>query len=234
MLGSSRAFIFIAFLSQIFCIFGTNIILLNMEQSSLKQIDTYIKFRPKGRIYFSGDFVHFGTPEAVKKSLMRLEKAERLIRLGRGIYYYPKIDKKLGLGIIYPTLEEIACSIAQRDKARIVPTGVYALNKLGISTQIPMNVVYLTDGTQRIINIGVGKKITFKHTTPRNLAFKSELFMLIVSALREIGQKNVTKELSDTICQLVLREEKKMILSDLELAPAWIRKLIINFYGSQN
>jgi hypothetical protein len=178
--------------------------------------------------------VQFGTPEAVKKSLMRLEKSEKLFRLGKGIYYYPKIEKKLGLGILYPTLEEIAKSIAQRDKARIVPTGDYALNKLGISTQIPMNVVYLTDGTQRVINLGVGKKIIFKHTTPRNLAFKSELFMLIVSALREIGQTNVTKELSDTICQLVLREEKKIVLSDLALAPAWIRKLIINFYDRQN
>lgn len=205
-----------------------------MEQSSLKQIDTYIKYRPKGRIYFSGDFAQFGTPEAVKKSLIRLEKSEKLFRLGKGIYYYPKIEKKLGLGILYPTLEEIAKSIAHRDKARIVPTGDYALNKLGISTQIPMNVVYLTDGTQRVINLGVGKKIIFKHTTPKNLAFKSELFMLIVSALREIGQTNVTKELSDTICQLVLREEKKIILSDLALAPAWIRKLIINFYDRQN
>src|SRR5660398_58437 len=118
-----------------------------MEQSSLKQIDTYIKYRPKGRIYFSGDFVQFGTPEAVKKSLMRLEKAERLFRLGKGIYYYPKIEKKLGLGILYPTLEEIAKSIAQRDKARIVPTGDYALNKLGISTQI-LSLIHISEPTR--------------------------------------------------------------------------------------
>lgn len=58
------------------------------------------------------------------------------------------------MGLLYPSIEEIADSIAQRDKARIVPTGIHALNKLGLSTQIPMNFVYLTDGTRRKVNFG--------------------------------------------------------------------------------
>ena len=61
-----------------------------------------------------------------------------------------KIDKVLGLGILYPTFEEIAAAIARRDKAKIVPTGIYALNQLGLSTQLPMNVVYLTEGSPTV------------------------------------------------------------------------------------
>ena len=85
-----------------------------------------------------------------------------ILRISHGIYYYPKIDKVLGLGILYPTLEEIAEGIAKHDKVRIVPTGLYALNRLGFSTQIPMNVVYLTDGFNRKITLYNGSSIQFK------------------------------------------------------------------------
>ncbi len=47
-------------------------------------------------------------------------------------------------GILQPTIESIAIAIAKRDKARIIPTGVNALNKLGPSfvgvTQLPVTV----------------------------------------------------------------------------------------------
>lgn len=86
------------------------------------------------------------------KALERLVAKGILIRLARGVYCYPKEDKVLGLGVVYPSYEEIAQSIAQRDKARIAPTGVYAMNILGFTTQVPMNLVFLTDGSPRSID----------------------------------------------------------------------------------
>ncbi len=90
-------------------------------------------------------------------------------RLTRGIYYYLKIDEILGFGVLYPSIEEIAESIARRDNVRIVPTGIYALNMLGLSTQVPMNFVYISDGSRRNIDLGEGKSIQFKLTSPSNL-----------------------------------------------------------------
>jgi len=111
-----------------------------------------------------------------------------------GIYLYPQTDTKLGLGVLYPTVEAIAHEIAKRDKARIVPTGDYALHVLGLYTQIPMNVVFLTDGAARTIQVGKGKEIRFKRTVPKNLSYKSERLMLVVSALKEIGNGHVTQQ----------------------------------------
>lgn len=168
-----------------------------------------------------------GAPKTINKSLERLEQSKTLIRIARGIYYYPKTDTKLGLGILYPSLEEIAKEIAKRDKARIVPTGLYALNKLGLSTQVPMNIVYLTDGSPRRIKIGNGKGILFKHTAPKNLAYKNDLIMLIVSALKTIGKGNVKKEDIEKLRKLLSSEHIPDWKEDLELAPAWIKQILI-------
>lgn len=76
-----------------------------------------------------------------------------------------------GLGVVYPSFEDVAQYIAKRDRARIVPTGSYALNVLGLSTQVPANVAYLTDGAPRKVKLLSGRGITFVKTAPRNLAF---------------------------------------------------------------
>ncbi|MDR0436733.1 MAG: DUF6088 family protein [Bacteroidales bacterium] len=200
----------------------------------MKSIDDKIIAKVKkcgrGKGYFSSDFASYGEGKSVSKALERLVKSQMLLRVARGLYYYPKIDKKLGLGILYPSWDEVALAIAKRDKARIAPTGVYAQNRLGLSTQVPMNIVFLTDGSPRRINIGKGKGILFKHTAPKNLAFQSELAMLIVFALKEIKQENVTQEHLDKIKSLLQKVPKSEIMNDAKLMPAWIKSIIMKLY----
>jgi predicted nucleotidyltransferase component of viral defense system len=118
--------------------------------------------------------------------LQRTVSSGLLVRLANSIYLYPKKEKELyGVKISgKPTLDEIARAIAKRDKARIVPTGVHALNLLNLSTQVPANVVYLTDGAARRVNIGNGKGILFKHTYQKRFADNGCVTRLIFTALR--------------------------------------------------
>jgi len=199
-------------------------------QSIDDKIIEKVKKCGRGRVYFVVDFTIYGEANSVQKALERLVKSKKLLRLARGIYYYPKIDKKLGLGILYPSWEDVAYSIAKRDKARIVPTGVYALNRLGLSTQVPMNFVFLTDGTPRRINTGKGKGILFKHTAPKNLAFRNELAMLIVFALKEIGKDKATQEQLERIKIILHQVPKELVLQDEKLMPVWIKSLIMRLY----
>jgi hypothetical protein len=179
----------------------------------------------KNIIVFPSDFNSISNAEAVKKALFRLEQKKVLVRLAHGIYLNPKKDKEMG--ILYPSVEEIAKAIAKRDKARIIPTGIQALNKLGISTQIPMNVVYLTDGAPRSIKIGK-RTIKFKRTTPKNLACKSEVCELVIQALREIGRDNITPQHMKLINQVLKKENTELITHDSQLAPAWISKIMLS------
>lgn len=158
-----------------------------MSISIKKQIHEKIESLPKGKVLFIKDFSEFGNDVAIRQSLQRITKTNLLIRLAQGVYYYPKQNDLLG--IIYPTAEQIAQAISKRDKTRIIPTGSYALYKLGLSTQIPMNVVYLTDGSARKIIIGK-QKITLKKTSPKNLATNHKLSNLIIKGLKELG-KNI-------------------------------------------
>jgi hypothetical protein len=199
-------------------------------QSIENKILTQVRKDGRGNVLFPSDFTGYGEAKSVAKALERMVKSEQLLRLAQGIYYYPQIDKELGLGVLYPSLETIAQSIAARDKAKIVPTGIYALNKLGLSTQVPMNIVYLTDGSPRKINVGGGRGILFKKTAPKNLVFQSELAMLITFALKELRQENVTSEHLDKIRNLLHNESRERIMADAVLMPAWIRSIIIKSY----
>jgi hypothetical protein len=196
--------------------------------SITNEIEKKIKSGQRGKILFASDFSSFGLPKAVNKSMERLTASGLLIRLAHGIYLYPKIDTRLGMGVLYPTVETIAREIAKRDKARIVPSGVYALNALGFSTQIPMNVVFLTDGAARKIKIGNGQGIVFKRTVARNLSYKNNTLMLVVAALKEIGEGKVTPEQHTKIKELISKEKQEDIIADLQLSPAWIKKIILS------
>ena len=194
-------------------------------QSTHNQIESSILKSRKGKIIFSSNFSEYGTAVAIRHAFSRLCKEGLLIRLSAGIYLYPEIDKEIG--VIYPSIEKIAKEIAKQEKARIIPTGVYALNALGLSTQIPMRVVFLTDGTPRMINIEGEASIKFKKTAPKYLSFKSKLMSLVVFALREIGENKATSEQLEKIKKLLQNEQKETITNDLTLAPAWVKNTIL-------
>ena len=198
-----------------------------MTESSKNKIQTKISKSSFGEIFFLDDFVKYGSSENIRKVLSRLEEEGIVIRLAQGIYLKPKKDPLLG--VIYPTTEEIAKQIAQRDKARIAPTGVMALFLLGLTTQIPLKAVYLTDGSQREIKIGK-RSIKFKRTVPRSFAIKDGLLHLIVQAFKEVGQEGVTEDFLEKITSSIRRLESKVVDTQLRFAPVWIQKIIANLY----
>jgi hypothetical protein len=195
-----------------------------MVDSIHNQISRKIRHSKTGKIIFPEDFMEIGSSEAVRQTLSRLERQGSLLRLAKGIYLVPKMDPKLG--ILYPAIDEIASDIARRDRARIMPTGAYALNRLGLSEKVPMKVAFLTDGTPRKIQVG-NRQILFKATAPRNLATKGKISSLVIQALREIGSKNISPQIMKSLKNVLSEEDPKNITHDANLAPAWITKIIL-------
>ena len=187
------------------------------------QIEKKIKVKSKGTLFFPDDFSQLGSSESIRKALQRLEEKEIIRRIAQGIYTRP-IESKY-IGEVLPSAEEVAKGIAKRDRIRIVPTGVYALNALGLSTQVPMKLVFLTDGAPREIKIGK-RSIKFKKTTPKNLLAKGEISSLVIQALREIGIDNITPSKEDKIIALLKKENVNLLKQDIELAPIWIQKIM--------
>lgn len=192
-------------------------------QSIEKQIEKSIKSKPRGTLVLPSDFLYYGTPKAVQKSLERLEDKEVIIRVAQGIYVRPIISKLIGQ--LTPSAEEVAEAIAKRDRIRTVPTGSYALNALGLSTQVPMNIVLLTDGSAREIKVG-RRTIKFKKTTPKNLLAKGKISRLVIQALKEIGNGKVSADEEQKILALLKKEDEKDLKHDIALAPVWIQKIM--------
>lgn len=197
-------------------------------ESTEDKILKRIRGKGRGSIVFQSDYAECGSPAAIKSAFHRLFSDGTLIRLAQGIYYYPKYDKELGLGIIYPSIEQIAEAIAKRDRVKIVPTGVYALNKLGFSEQIPMNVVFITNGAPRHIQVGKRNGILFKHSSSGKMfAYKSDMMMLVVSAMREIGQGSITEDQISKLKVYVNQVGEIEFAHDIKLAPIWIRQILM-------
>lgn len=188
------------------------------------KIEQQVKDLKQGTIVFTEDFQNCGSPGAVKVALHRIVKRGLLQNLARGIYAKPTFSTLLKQEVL-PTTEEVAKAIAKRDKARILPTGIYAQNKLGLSTQVPLKLVYLTDGSPRKITIG-NRTIQFKKTTPKNLALKGEVSKLVVQALKDIGKDKATSQELEKIQSLLLKEDKQDLKHDIGLAPQWIAEIM--------
>lgn len=195
--------------------------------SGIEQIRQIIQSSPTGSIFFPEDFSHTGGEKMIGVSLMRLCNENFIIRVAQGIYCFPKIDDNYGMGVLTPSLETIAEAIAKRDHCQIAPTGSYALNRLGLSTQLQTNVVFYTNGSPRKIKVGDSRGILFKRTSEmKKFSFKNKMMQLIVAALREIGNGKVTEQDITIIKKHLTLISDEDFNHDMTLAPAWVKKLL--------
>ena len=194
-----------------------------MSKSIEIQVLERIKRNPRGTLFFVDNFTKIAKAKSANKALERLVKSSELERVAQGIYVRPVIDNYIGK--VLPSIEQIAFAIAKRDRATVIPTGSYAMYKLGLTMQVPLNIVYYSDTSARKIKIGK-QTITFKKASSKNLAFVGEISTLAIQALRTIGKDQATAEEIKQIKKILKNENPKHLQHDLQLAPVWIRKLI--------
>ena len=192
-------------------------------QNTEENIYKAIKRKPKGTLLLPEDFAMLGTSVAIRKALQRLREKGLIKQVAHGIYVRPKTNEFIGE--LLPSAEEVAQAIAKRYKIRLVPTGVYALNALGLSTQVPLKLVFLTDGAPRTIKVGI-RTIKLKKTTPKNLLAKGKISSLVIQALREIGKDKATQAELTKIVDLLKEENQTDLKYDISLAPEWIKKIM--------
>jgi hypothetical protein len=158
----------------------------------------------------------------------RLARQGVIRRLARGVYDFPKEHPVLGL--LAPSAEDIARALAGRDRTRLQPAGAYAANALGLSEQVPAKVIFLTDGPSRTVKIG-STTIQLRRTTPKNMEAAGRSSGLLIQALRELGQEQITPERRDHLKRTIPADKRRELLKDLRLAPAWMRPIFRELAG---
>ena len=202
-----------------------------MQNAVVEKIRSKITHARFGEVFFESSFPKYDV-EYVTKLLAVFEKEGLITRIAKGVYV--KV-RKTRFGILYPSAFELVSQIAKRDKAVIIPSGATAANRLGFSTQVPMNTSFLTTGSSRKLKLG-NRTVTLKHGAPKNFAFRGKLMRELVQALRSIGENNITQEDERQIAKLLAESpEKNTVEQDLLLAPVWMRQLIKrNMKGQDN
>jgi len=102
-----------------------------------------------------------------------------------------------------------------------VPEGAWAANLLGLSTQVPSKIIYLTDGPNKKVEIG-RRSILFKHARPKAMAGLEGKPALVVQALRHLGKGNVGAREIDTLRSRLSPQEKRRFLKDTRFSVDWI------------
>lgn len=194
----------------------------NGAQSIESQILAAIRGQGRGSVFVPAEFLHLGSREAVDVALHRLVRREIIRRLARGLYDFP--EEHPVLGPLQPSAEAVAQALAGRDCTRLQPAGAYAANMLGLSEQVPAKVVFLTDGPSRTVTIG-SSTIQLRQTTAKNMATAGRLSGLLIQALREIGKQHVTPERLAHLKQTIPLDERRDLLKDIRLAPAWMHSI---------
>lgn len=188
-------------------------------------IEQQIRQSEAGSLFFVSDFATSGNDVFISRVLSEFVETGLLYRLAHGVYCKPV---KTRLGVLYPEVSEIVKAIARRDNAQILPTGETAQNMLGLSTQMPMNYIYLTSGSSRKITIGP-KTIVFKRCVPKNFACSDKFLAILIQALKSIGQARITDEHRVIIKGLLKNNLPiKSFDDDLKTAPVWVRRMIVN------
>lgn len=198
-----------------------------MKNSVINSIKQQIISKGRAKFWFVDDFVAIGKNDSVRKALQQLTNEQMLLRICHGVYYYPKIDRELGLGILMPSKESTALAIAKHAGLKIVPTGAFALNALGLTTQVQTVVAFLTNGRARQINLGDGRYIHFFHSSSQRLfEYNSYRMILIIQAMTELGENGMTDDVLSILAEQLSLVSERDFIHDIKLAPIWAQTIL--------
>lgn len=187
-----------------------------MKNQMLQRIH---RFKP-GRAFVAKDFLDIANRGSIDVALSSLVRDGQIRRIRRGLYDAPKSNPALG-GVLRPDIDEAARALARRHRWTIVPEGPWAANLLGLSSQVPAKIVYLSDGPNKKVQVG-RRTLHFKHARPHVLGGQEGMSGLVVQALRYTGREHVDEDLILRLRMLLSDAEKRRLIKATRFGVVWI------------
>jgi hypothetical protein len=193
-----------------------------MNRSISARILSRVKGHGKGWVFVAKDFLDLGSRAAVDQALKRLSADGHMRRLARGIYDFPRIHPSLG--VLSPNPDAVAHAIAAKSGSRVQVSPARAANMLGLSTQVPARLVYVTDGPSRTVKVG-NQTFHFKRAKSQ-VAHADSQAGVVLQALRSVGKGGIDDNLLANLrnsLPLAVKTDLKRVAST---TPDWTRKAI--------
>ena len=194
-----------------------------MTASTINAILKRIRAKHRGWVFTPRQFAGLGTRAAIDQALSRLQRSGQIRRLTRGVYEFPKIHPKIG--VLSPSPEAIAKALAERTGSRIMVSGAKAANLLGLSTQVPLQNLFWTEGPSRTIRIG-NQTVALKHVAPSKMIGAGTEAGIVIQAVRSLGKKGVQEIPVLTLAKQLPRPVKRAVRRLTPAAPAWSQPVL--------
>ena len=190
----------------------------------LSQIRNIIAKSENGSVFVSTDFTDITDKKTVNMGLIRLADEGLIKKILFGVYYKPEFSELLG-ETVAPSPNKVAHALARNFGWTIVPCGDTALNLLGLSTQVPSQWVYVSDGAYKEYTFD-NTTIKFKRTTNKEISKVSYKTALTIQALKALGKENITEQVISRLKKILTDEEKEKMLAESKSATSWVLELI--------
>ena len=190
----------------------------------LNEIKNSILLADYGTVFVAVDFVSITDKKNVNMSLLRLEDEGLILRIIRGVYYKAEYNDFLQEYVV-PNPDKVAHAIARNFGWTITPCGDTALNILGLSTQVPAILSYVSDGTYKEYSYD-NTTIKFKRTTNKEISKLSYRTALIIQALKALGKDNIGNTVINKLKNDLTDKEKATALLEAKAATSWIYEYI--------
>lgn len=178
----------------------------------------------RGSVFTPSDFLTVAARSSVDQALSRLAKNGQLRRLAHGLYDFPKVHPKLGP--LSPAPDDVAQALARETGSQVQISGARAANVLGLSTQVPAQSTYLTNGPSRRVVLGK-RVVDLRHASPKHLIAPGSPVGTVVQALRHVGPARALDVMKVAARQLSAND-KKTLASTAVQAPAWMRSTLVS------
>ncbi|MCQ8782154.1 DUF6088 family protein [Mangrovibrevibacter kandeliae] len=178
----------------------------------------------RGSVFTPSDFLSVATRSSVDQALSRLVKGGQLRRLARGLYDFPKLHPTLGP--LSPAPDDVAHALARETGSQVQIAGARAANALGLSTQVPAQSTYLTDGPSRRVVLGK-RVVDLRHASPKHLIAPGSPAGTVVQALRHVGPVRAA-DVAQVAARQLSANDKKTLASTALQAPAWMRPTLVS------
>ena len=161
--------------------------------------------------------LHLGNRAAVDQALSRLARSGHLMRICQGVYMCPVETR---FGVRAPRVEKTLAALSALWGETIVPCGGAAANCLGLTTQNPVRMVYLTSGPNRRLYFG-SLTVELRHAPRWQLVAPHRKAGDVIRALAWLGPDEVEDSL-DAVLPTLSKEDRDELSTVRAVMPIWM------------
>lgn len=172
-----------------------------------------------GAVFTAKDLSDLGARAAVDQALARLSRRGLIRRVDRGVYDLARVHPKIGP--LWPSADAVAQAVARQTGSQLKASGAFAANILGLTTQVPASVVFLTDGPSRRVRVG-NLAIVLRHASRVAMLLPDTTAGLVLVALRYLGRRGVSPEVLNRLSNALGEADKNRLQEVRRALPIWL------------